>query len=318
MSGTQIIDLSIIIVSYNTASLLKSCIESIVKNTKDITYEIIVVDNASTDGSAEAVKLALSLSKGHPELAEGSLKIIQNKKNLGFAAGNNTGLPKCRGKYILLLNSDTKLTSNLLPEIVDWMDEHPRSGIATCMLKNTDGSIQGTGGYFPTLLRTISWMTIQDLPGVDKLIKPFHPMKGKSWAKNTKFYKEEKQLDWVTGAFFLMRKEVYKNVGNFDEKYFMYTEETDYCFRAKALRWQVWYLPQWSIVHIGGASGTSENAVLGEFTGVKLFYKKHYPKWQYPILRLFLKIGALIRMAILGILEGPGAFKTYAKAFIKA
>jgi hypothetical protein len=143
-------------------------------------------------------------------------------------------------------------------------------------------------------------------------------MKGKSWAKNTKFYKEEKQLDWVTGAFFLMRKEVYKNVGNFDEKYFMYTEETDYCFRAKALRWQVWYLPQWSIVHIGGASGTSENAVLGEFTGVKLFYKKHYPKWQYPILRLFLKIGALIRMAILGILEGPGAFKTYAKAFIKA
>ena len=312
MSGTQIIDLSIIIVSYNTASLLKSCIESIVKNTKDITYEIIVVDNASTDNSVKVIR--------HSKLVSESLSptIIQNKKNLGFAAGNNIGLKQARGNYILLLNSDTKLTSNLLPEIVDWMDEHPKAGVATCMLTNTDGSIQGTGGYFPTLLRTISWMTIQDIPGVDKLIKPFHPMKGKSWAKNTKFYKEEKQLDWVTGAFFLMRKEVYENVGNFDEKYFMYTEETDYCFRAKALRWQVWYLPQWSIIHIGGASGTSENAVLGEFTGVKLFYKKHYPKWQYPILRLFLKIGALIRMAILGILEGPGAFKTYAKAFIKA
>ena len=302
--------LSIIIVSYNTKILLEACLGSVVKYTKGIDYEIIVVDNASSDNSLD------ELSKF--EIKNFKLKLIHNRSNLGFAVANNQGAKIAKGQYILLLNSDTELTANILPEMLDWMDEHKKTGIVTCMLKYPDARVQATGGYFPTLLRVISWMTIQDIPGVDKLIKPFHPMKDKSWRKAEDFYSREKELDWVTGAFLLMSKKTFEDVGPIDEDYFMYTEEVDYCYRAKALGWQVWYLPRWSIIHVGGASSTTENAVLKEFEGIKLFYKKHYPAWQYPLLKFFLKLGALIRIPILGILEGPKAAKTYAKAFIRA
>jgi hypothetical protein len=175
--------------------------------------------------------------------------------------------------------------------------------------------MQGTGGYFPTLLSVFSWMTIQDLPFVDKLIKPFHPMKSMSFSKASAFYDKAKELDWVTGAFFLISREAFNNVGYFDERYFMYTEEVDYCYRVKKNGWMVYYNPKWAITHYGGASGKTWSNVVPEFEGVKRFYKKFYPRWQYPLLRLLLKIGALGRMLMFGILRGKEAAYAYAKAF---
>lgn len=299
-------DLSIIIVSYNTKKLLLECIDSIKKHTKSIDFEIIVVDNASSDGSPEAV----GKIKG--------VTLYKNSKNLGFAKANNQGIKKAQGKYVLLLNSDTLLSDNSLKEIVLFLEDNRKAGIATCALKNKDGSLQGTGGYFPTLLGVFSWMTIQDIPGVDNFIKPFHPMRAKSFAKGASFYQKVRQLDWVTGAFFLVRKEVFDQVGLFDENYFMYVEEVDFCFRAKAKGWQVWYLPRCNILHYGGASGTQELSVIAEYEGIKRFYKKFYPSWQYPVLRFLLKIGALGRIVLFGLVEGKGAAKTYAQAFRKA
>lgn len=293
------VDLSIVIVSYNTKKLLLACLQSIKEYTKEISYEIVVVDNASTDGSQE-------------------LALIKNKKNVGFAAANNQGIKKSRGRYVLLLNSDTLISDNVLKNMISWMDGHPKAGIATCALKNEDGSLQGTGGYFPTLPRVFSWMTIQDIPGVDNFIKPFHPMRDKSFHRGSDFYKKERQLDWVTGAFFLARKKVFKDVGLFDENYFMYVEEVDLCFRAKKKGWQVWYLPRWSILHYGGASGAKESTVLREYEGIKRFYKKHYPYWQYPLVRFFLKIGSLGRIVLFGLLEGKEAARIYAQAFKRA
>jgi hypothetical protein len=113
----------------------------------------------------------------------------------------------------------------------------------------------------------------------------------------------------------LIRKQVIGQIGYFDEDYFMYTEETDLCYRAKKAGWKVYYLPQWEITHYGGASGESWGHVIPEYKGVKLFYKKHYPSWQYPFLRLFLKIGALWRIFVVGALKGKEAAKVYAKAF---
>src|SRR3972149_7537610 len=166
--NTQI-DLSIVIVNYNTKELTLSCIDSIKKSTQKIRYEIIVVDN----GSQKDQRIDDS---------------IFNSKNLGFSKANNIGIKKAKGKYIRRLNSDTLLHDNVLEEMVEWMEENQKIGIATCALKNKDGSLQGTGGYFPTLLRVFSWMTIQDLPCVDTIIKPFHPMKEKSPFKNDQFY----------------------------------------------------------------------------------------------------------------------------------
>jgi GT2 family glycosyltransferase len=302
-------DLSIIIVSFNTKKLLEDCVDSIIKNTKGIKYEIIVVDNASADGSPELVERYSRKI---------SVRLIKNRNNLGFGTANNQGMKKSSADFVLLLNSDTIIHDNAISHMLAWMKKKPKVGISTCALKNADGSLQGTGGHFPTLIRVFSWMTIQDLPLVDKFIKPFHPMREKSFSKGEDFYNKEKEMDWVTAAFFMIRREAMADIGYFDEDYFMYTEETDYCYRAKKKGWKVWYVPKWSITHLGGASGTSELSVLAEFEGVKTFYKKHYPAWQYMILRLFLKIGAFGRVVLFGILEGSKSAKIYAEAFKKA
>ena len=300
-------DLSIIIVSFNTKNLLVSCVKSILKYTKEINFEIIVVDNGSKDGSAEATK-------------ELGATVIKNNTNLGFATANNQGFKISNGRYVLFLNSDTEIHDNVLGEIVHWMDITPKVGIATCGLKNKDGSLQATGGYFPTLPRVFSWMTIQDLPFVDSLIKPFHPYHSKSlFFKGDNFYKTKKELDWVTGAFLLTRHETLEKAGGWDESFFMYVEEVDLCFRVKKLGYKVWFMPEWSITHLGGASSKNrEFSLVSEYQGLKKFYKKHFPAWQHPILRIMLKIGALGRMILFGILEGSKSVKIYAKVFRSA
>ena len=297
-------DLSIIIVSYNTKDLLASCIKSVVENTKKIKFEIIVVDNNSKDQSAEvATKL-------------GAI-VLKNKKNLGFAAANNQGFKASHGEYILFLNSDTEIHDNVLGEMVDWMKVNSKVGVSSCALKNKDGSLQATGGFFPSLVSVFSWMTIQDLPFVDSIIKPFHPYHSKSFlGKSASFYDKSRELDWVTGAFLLTKREVLEAVGGWDESYFMYVEEVDLCFRIKKLGYKVQYLPKWNITHLGGGSSkTSEFALISEYQGMIRFYKKFYPFWQMPILRATLKIGALGRIVLFGILEGRQSAQIYAKAF---
>ncbi len=298
-------DLSIVILNYNTKELLLNCVKSIIKNTKGINYEIVVVDNNSSDGSPAAVSKL-------------KVKLIRNKENLGFTKGNNQGMKVAKGEYVLFLNSDTLISDNVLGEMVGYLNKNLQVGIATCALRNKDGTLQGTGGYFPTLIRVFSWMTIQDFPFVDLVIKPFHPMHSKSFAKGDSFYKKEQDLDWVTGAFLMTRQQVIRDTGGFDEDFFMYGEDVDLCFRAKEKGWKVKYLPQFAITHYGGASSTAEFPLLSEYKSIKIFYKKHYPSWQYPILRLFLKIGSVGRMLVLGIVEGGESARIYAKAFSEA
>lgn len=303
------LDLSVIIINYNTKKITEDCIKSIVRNTQGIDYEIIAVDNASIDGSVESLENLKKKISG--------LILIRNKQNRGFGPGNNQGIRIAKGEFILLLNTDTLIHDNVLSEIVDWMRKNEKVGVATCALKNQDGSLQGTGGYFPTLFRVFAWMFfLEDIPLLDALIKPFHPVHGQSpFYKGTRQFINEREQDWVTGAFLLTRKDVINQVGYFDEDFFMYTEEVDYCYRVKKAGWKVWYLPAWSITHLGGASSTAEFPILSEYKGIKLFYEKRMPSWQLPVLRFFLKGGALVRMILFSFLKGKEAAKTYAKAF---
>jgi len=303
-------DVSIVIVNFNTRKLTIECIRSVLRKTKGINYSIILIDNGSSDGS---VKEFLRLYK-----AEKRIELITLDTNLGFGKANNIGLKRSTGKYVLLLNSDTLIKDNVIGEMVHWMEKRKQVGVSTCSLMYPNGQLQGTGGYFPTLVRVFSWMTIQDLPLVDNFIKPFHPMKEKSFKKGDKFYKKEKEIDWVTGAFFMLRMKTYEETGGFDEDYFMYTEETDLCFRIKRLGWKIIYTPKWKVIHYGGASGDLWSFILQEYEGVKLFYKKHYPTWQFPLLRLILKLGSFGRIFVFGTTKGKEAAKAYAEAFIKA
>ncbi|OGM20576.1 hypothetical protein A2714_04520 [Candidatus Woesebacteria bacterium RIFCSPHIGHO2_01_FULL_38_9] len=312
-------DLSVIIVNFNTRKLLKNCIASIIKNTRGVSYEIIVVDNASTDGSKTEIKNFSKKAK--------LLRLISNNKNLGFGAANNQGMKIARGRYILLINSDTKLLENSITRMVQWMDNHSRAGVVSCTLVGPRYSIQLNGGYFPNLARLFLWSAfLDDIPGVALFFGSYHLS---SHIPITKIiYKKIHQQDWVSGAVFLLRKRVFDEIGGFDENIFMYGEEVEYCYRIKDKGWQIWYVPISKILHVGTASskgelvkfaGTSvgkESGLIGEFKALKYFYKKHYSDWKYPILILLLKLASISRYFILGVVAGQKeARRVYAKAF---
>lgn len=299
------IDLSIIFVGFNTAKYVEECLSTVISFTKDIKSEIFFVDNASPTKDYKIVK------EKFPQV-----KLIISGENTGFSGGNNVAMKKAKGKYILLLNLDIKITNNnIFKEMVNWMDKNPKVGISSCALLNSDGSLQGNGGYFPNLLRVFFWMTfLDDLPLLDRLIKPYHPMHGRSFYKGSGYYKKERIQDWLTGAFFLIRKEVIDKIGYLDEEYFSYVEEMDYCFRAVKSGWKNMYLPKWNIIHFGQASAGSGHALISEYKNLCLFYKKHMEHWKLPFLKLLLKLGAILRIIIFGLIKSPKMANIYAKA----
>lgn len=300
------LELSIIIVS-SQLKYLGDCLKTSYTALKNIPNEIIIIDNASVDKIGEQIK------KQFPEII-----IIRREVNGGFGENNNMGMKIAKGRYVLLLNDDTKIINkNIFKEMIEWMDSHPKVGLSSCGLVNPDlKNFQGSGGYFPTLPRVIAWMTfIDDIPVLDNLIKPYHPMHSSSFLNtNEDYYKKTHKQDWVTGAFFLMRKNAMDQAGIFDEKFFLYVEEVELAYRFYLKGWEAWYLPKWKTVHFGMATNGSEKATIMEMQNLRLFYKLHMPKWQLPLLTLILKIGVLLRIFLYTVLGRLNITKIYLKA----
>jgi GT2 family glycosyltransferase len=310
------LDLSIIIVNYNTGGLTIDCIKSISKFTKGIDFEIVLVDNGSTDDSISSFK-SLKLN---------NLKLIESKKNLGFGGGNNLGLKHATGRYILYLNSDTLLLENSLEKMTNWMDKNPQAGGATCKITFNDNSPQANGGSTPNLFRVFLWATfLDDLPLIYNLFGSYHPNPSAKFLSNSK---KPVQQDWIIGAFLLVRREVIEKVGGFDDSIFMYGEDVEYSYRIRKAGFSLWYFPDTKIIHYGSASTNSEvvnfsgkstgkkNAILGEFEGLKAFYKKHYSKLSYMNLLICLRLAAIFRIIMFGIIKRqPQAVKIYAEAY---
>lgn len=307
--GKSSLDLSIVIPSFNTKKLTVDCIKSIVDGSHGIDYEIIVIENASTDGSFEAI----TGLKGK----FGNIKIIRNSENVRFSASNNMGMKISKGRYVLLLNSDTLVKEGVLKRMITFMDGNANIGVASCALKNADGSFQGTGGAFPTLLRVCAWMYFwEDIPLFDRIIKPFHPVHGRSpfYKGNFGGLKPEKR-DWVTGAFMMISRDAIRKTGYFDTDYYMYTEEVDYCYRLHKKGFDTYFVPDVFITHFGGASSSAEFPVISEFRGVQTFYKKHMPGWQQPLLKFIMKTGILMRIVLFYLMGDPHVSKIYVKAY---
>src|SRR3989338_2458408 len=208
-------EISVIIVNWNTKKLLENCLRSIFRFTKGITFEVIVVDNGSTDGSVQMVK------NKFPQV-----KLIPNSKNLGFTKANNQGIKAARGKYILLLNSDTYLIENSFKKLKEEADRLDNLGVLGPKLLNEDKSIQQSAGFFPHLPQILWWMTfLDDLPS-GTLLKPYH-------VDHNSFYTKDREVDWVTAAAILVPKSVIKRVGALDEKIFMYGEEIEFYYPIK-------------------------------------------------------------------------------------
>ena len=304
----QKIDLSIVIVSTNIEDLLRKCLKSVYKAIKGISAEVIVVDNASRDGTPDMV------AEEFPQTI-----LFREKINRGFGANNNIGMRKATGRYVLLLNSDTEiLDTKIFKEMIVWMDAHPKTGVASCGLLNSDRkTLQGSGGFYPTLFRVLAWMTfLDDIPGLDRLIKPYHPLHGWSpFYKGEEFFTKLHRQDWVTGAYYMMRKEAMDEVGIFDEDFFLYVEEVELSYRFIKAGWEIWYLPAWKIVHYGQVTNGSERAMVFEMQNLRLMYEKHEPKWKMPILRLILKFGVILRLMLWTLVGKFQVTKIYAKVF---
>ena len=293
-------DLSVIIINWNTKKLLDDCLASIFKFTKEITFEVIVVDNGSIDGSQNMVK------KKFPQV-----KLILNKDNLGFTKANNQGIKIAKGKYILLLNSDTYLVENSFKKLLDKARSiGERLGALGPLLINEDRSIQQSVGFFPHLPQVFLWMSfIDDLP-CGALLKPYH-------VDHDSFYWKDRHADWVTAAAIFTPKSVIQKVGLLDEKIFMYGEEVEWCYRIKKAGYKVHFSSCTKIVHIGRGSSQQipTSAFIGEFKAIIYYYQKYKSKLSLQIVRLLLKIGALARIAIFGLLGKKQLVKCYVEAF---
>ena len=284
------VDLSIIIISYNTCELTVKCIESIFKYTKGVNFEVIVVDNASTD------KSVLTIARKF----KSRVTLIKNKENVGFGVANNQGMSVAEGRYICLLNSDTLLIGNIFEKVLDWFDHKAlleigsSVGMVGVKLLNPDRSEQESYGGYPTLARVFGRVMLGHFIQVglsDNL----------------------KKVDYVKGACMILKREVFETVGGFDPNVFMYVEEVEWCYRVKQAGYTIVYWPYGAIIHFGGASSPSGNRVIFShiFNGYRYFYKKHYSRWQLLILELILKAKAHA-MVLFGILfSKPHFVDTY-------
>lgn len=274
------VDLSIIIVSYNTSHLTCESVKSVVSTIKNANYEIIVVDNASADDSVEQLK----------RLKVDTLNIIENKENTGFSKANNIGIKNSKGRYVLFLNSDTVVYENTLDEMVKFMDEHPTCGASTCYLEMPNGKMDDASHRgFPT-----PWRSLSHFSGLSKLFPTSKLFGGYQlgWMDLSKTHK----IEALVGAFMLVRRVAGEEVGWWDEDFFWYGEDLDFCYRLYKKKWEIYFVPEYKILHYKGASGglksssqkvttaTNETKIRStnaRFDAMKIFYDKHY-KNKYP------------------------------------
>ncbi len=251
--------LSIIIVSYNTKNILKNCLDSIFNKIKEINFEVWVVDNASTDGSVGMIK------KEFPKV-----NIIENKKNVGFAGANNQTIKKANGQYIFLLNPDTIILDENIKEIIKFMDDHQQAGACGPLVLNKNGTMQKQCKRgFPDF-----WNSFTYYSGLWKLFP-----NNKWWKKTFGGYflldkPDDKicEVDCLSGAAMIFRKEIFNKVGLLSEDYFMYWEDIDICYRIKQEGYKIYFVPLSKVMHIGGAGGTK----IQPYKNIKYFYRGGY------------------------------------------
>ncbi len=259
---------AIVIVSYNVRELLRACLRRL---PADATApQIIVVDNASTDGSAAMVR---------EEFA--SIQLIANAENRGFAAACNQGIRATTEDLVLLLNPDTLPEANELQKLVRTMIGQPAIGACGPRILNPDGTLQRSCRRFPTLgvmMRAeLGWQG---------------PYRMSNWAHDT-----TREVDQLMGACLLLRRAALEQVGLLDERFFLYFEEVDLCWRLKRAGWGVLFVSEATVVHLGGQSSAADRlaALRHRYRSLFDFYRKHFPKWQLPLLRCAVKLGSLLR-----------------------
>jgi len=293
-------DVSIIIVAWNVQDFLHNCLKSIYKESKGIEFEVIYVDNASKDGSVEMVR------KNFPKV-----KIIQNSRNKGFTAANNQAIEEAKGRYVLLLNSDTIVLDDAIAKTIKFADAYPRTAVVGCKVLNPDKTLQPTCFMFPSILNML--LSTSYLYKLFRKSKFFGRERMTWWDRS-----DTREVDVVTGCYMLVRRKAIDQAGVMDERFFIYADETDWCYRFKKRGWKILFVSEPEIIHYGGQT-TKQKADTFKFQlhGSKLiFMKKHGNRLTFPLacflmaLFFFLRIPYWLAMGILHRNERKKAIHT--------
>ncbi|MBN2569140.1 MAG: glycosyltransferase family 2 protein [Deltaproteobacteria bacterium] len=271
-------DITVVIVNWNTRDLLRNCLNSVYETIQGINYEVIVVDNASTDGSVQMLRDEFT-----------SVDVIENEKNRGFGAANNQAFTIMKGRYALLLNSDTVLTKHAVHELFLFMEVHPDASLACGQLLNEDGSRQNSIASFPTLLTLLANTSL-----LEYLFPRRFPSK-------RYVHKDPVEIESAIGACVLVRREAMDAVGVFDERYFFFFEETDWAYRMRLAGWKIYHVPSALIYHLQGKSvGTSISSRIEFYRSRYQFFRKYrgavYVYTIYGVIMIRLAINCLFTL----------------------
>jgi GT2 family glycosyltransferase len=285
----MVIDISIVIVSYNVRKYLGGCLDSIFRHSRPLQVEAIVVDNHSRDGTSEMVRREFP-----------SVKLVVNEDNFGFARANNQGIRESTGRYVLLLNPDTLLWENTLSATYDYMEKHPEVGCVGIKTYTASGAVFPNGSSFPA-----SWKIMAKFLMV-KMVLPNRWIRehfSRSVGRFFSYYADrevEREVDMVGGFFMFVRREVIETIGLMDEDYFLEIEDSDWCMRMKRKGWRVKYVPYASFTHLIGKSidryRFSESSFLNEFTNTMRFYRKFYTPLDLMGLKITLLAGIIFQV----------------------
>ena len=275
--------LSIVLVCWNNKAYMDPCLKSLYESGLKCTFDVIVVDNGSTDGSQEM------LAEKYPEVM-----IIQNTSNVGLGKASNQGIVATSGRYVLLLNNDTIVNGPSFDAMVDFLEQNPKAGAVGGRLLNPDGTVQAGYNYFSSIHEEFLVAT-----RLGKLIRTGYPA--------IMYAEEIRSVDWLGSACLMVRRSALDEVGLLDEGYFIYGDEADLQYRLKKAGWAVYYLPHAQTIHYGGKSMDRWRRRKMVYRGKMLFYQKHYGFLKTLILRIMLGIlsaAKLITWATLSILPG--------------
>jgi GT2 family glycosyltransferase len=269
--------LSIIIVNWNVRDLLVDCLNSILAHIDLTETEILVVDSASTDGSVDMLRTRFQ-----------QVRLLPQTDNIGFTRGNNLALAAAKGQYLLLLNPDTVVINDALQQMIAFLDSHPALGILGPHTLNTDGSYQSTRRRFPTLLTALFESTWLQPIAPKNLLDHYYVNDAPESATV--------EVDWVQGSALMARRSVYDHIGGLDEGYVMYSEELDWCHRAKTAGFGVAYLGTAQIIHHGGKS--SEQASARKHITFQQSKLRYFRKYHGRLTAEFLRLALLLNYAL--------------------
>lgn len=290
-------DLSIIIISYNTQQITLNCINSIIKSVKNITCEIIVVDNASNDDTLQEIKKLKNANKNSKIF----INIINNVDNIGYGKANNQGIKLTKSEYILLLNSDTVVLDDAIEKLLKrYQQSESQFQFIGGKLLNQDNSPQASCGPFYSLPMIFAHLFLR----------------GDYWGLTRSSPNQEKSVDWISGACILTKKSYLEKLNGFDENIFMYIDEIDLLYRTHKLGYKTLFYPNAQFIHLGSGSSKGKTfPIIQVFKGLKYFYKKHHSPISCKILTIMLKLKALVGIILGKLFNNRYLIETYEKAY---